>query len=137
MALYASYSLGRSLFVDALVGHQLLDYTLRRYVTADGSFARARRNGSQWFGSLAFGADLARGDWQFTPYARLDASQGSLDRYAEQGSDLFALRYGSQDVDATTGNAGLRVERQRCGHPAICRPRRAAVLPHHAGWLRP
>ncbi|HFT6993234.1 TPA: putative Ig domain-containing protein [Stenotrophomonas maltophilia] len=113
MALYASYSLGRSLFVDALVGHQLLDYTLRRYVTADGSFAHARRNGSQWFGSLAFGADLARGDWQFTPYARLDASQGSLDRYAEQGSDLFALRYGSQDVDATTGNAGLRVEVRR------------------------
>ena len=113
MALYASYSLGRSLFVDALVGHQLLDYTLRRYVTADGSFAHARRNGSQWFGSLAFGADLARGDWQFTPYARLDAAQGSLDRYAEQGSDLFALRYGSQDVDATTGNAGLRVEVRR------------------------
>ena len=116
MALYASYSLGRSLFVDALVGHQLLDYTLRRYVTNDGSFAHARRNGSQWFGSLAFGADLARGDWQFTPYARLDASQGSLDRYAEQGSDLFALRYGSQDVDATTGNAGLRIEVRRAAH---------------------
>jgi uncharacterized protein YhjY with autotransporter beta-barrel domain len=110
MAVYASYSPGRSLFVDALLGHQLLDYTLRRYVTGDGGFVHARRNGSQWFGSLAFGADLAKGNWQFTPYARLDASQGSLDRYVEQGNDLFALRYGDQDVDATTGNAGLRVE---------------------------
>ncbi|WP_433925368.1 putative Ig domain-containing protein [Stenotrophomonas nematodicola] len=110
MAVYASYSPGRSLFVDALLGHQLLDYSLRRYVTGDGGFVHARRNGSQWFGSLAFGADLARGNWQFTPYARLDASQGSLDRYVEQGNDLFALRYGDQDVDATTGNAGLRVE---------------------------
>ena len=110
MAVYASYSPGRSLFVDALLGHQLLDYTLRRYVTGDGGFVHARRNGSQWFGSLAFGADLAKGNWQFTPYARLDASQGSLDRYVEQGNDLFALRYGEQDVDATTGNAGLRVE---------------------------
>ncbi|REM96440.1 autotransporter domain-containing protein, partial [Mycobacterium tuberculosis] len=59
MAVYASYSPGRSLFVDALLGHQLLDYTLRRYVTGDGGFVHARRNGSQWFGSLAFGADLA------------------------------------------------------------------------------
>ncbi|WP_312709084.1 putative Ig domain-containing protein [Stenotrophomonas sp.] len=113
MAVYASYSPGRSLFVDALLGHQLLDYSLRRYVTGDGGFVHARRNGSQWFGSLAFGADLAKGSWQFTPYARLDASQGTLDSYVEQGSDLFALRYGDQDVDATTGNAGLRMETRR------------------------
>ncbi|MEG2804004.1 putative Ig domain-containing protein [Stenotrophomonas sp.] len=110
LAVYASFSPGERLFVDALVGHQLLDYELRRYVTSDGSFAHARRDGSQWFGSLSFGADLAHGKWQFTPYARLDASRGTLDRYVEQGSDLFALRYGDQDVDASTGNAGLRVE---------------------------
>lgn len=110
LALYGSYSPGQHLFVDALLGHQLLDYTLRRYVTSDGSFAHARRDGSQWFGSLSVGADLLHGTWQFTPYARLDASRGSLDRYVEQGSDLFALRYGQQDVDTSTGNAGLRME---------------------------
>jgi outer membrane autotransporter protein len=110
LALYGSYSPGQHLFVDALLGHQLLDYDLRRYVTSDGSFVHARRDGSQWFGSLSVGADLARGSWQFTPYARLDASRGTLDRYVEQGSDLFALRYGDQDVDTSTGNAGLRIE---------------------------
>ncbi|MER2176322.1 MAG: autotransporter domain-containing protein, partial [Stenotrophomonas maltophilia] len=110
LALYGSYSPGQHLFVDALLGHQLLDYDLRRYVTSDGSFVHARRDGGQWFGSLSVGADLARGSWQFTPYARLDASRGTLDRYVEQGSDLFSLRYGDQDVDTSTGNAGLRIE---------------------------
>lgn len=110
LAVYGSYSPGQHLFVDALLGHQLLDYDLRRYVTSDGSFAHARRDGGQWFGSLSIGADLARGKWQFTPYARLDASRGTLDDYAEQGSELFALRYGDQDVDTSTGNAGLRME---------------------------
>lgn len=113
LAVYGSYSPGQHLFVDALLGHQLLDYDLRRYVTSDGSFVHARRDGSQWFGSLSVGADLVRGSWQFTPYARLDASRGTLDRYVEQGSDLFALRYGDQDVDTSTGNAGLRIESRK------------------------
>ena len=113
LAVYGSYSPGQHLFVDALLGHQLLDYDLRRYVTSDGSFVHARRDGSQWFGSLSVGADLVRGSWQFTPYARLDASRGTLDRYVEQGSDLFALRYGDQDVDTSTGNAGLRIETRK------------------------
>ncbi len=110
MMLYASYSPGERLFVDALLGYQLLDYDLRRFVTGDGTFAHARRDGSQWFGSLSLGADLVRGNWLVTPYARLDASSGTLDPYVEAGSELFALRYGDQDVEATTGNAGLRLE---------------------------
>lgn len=110
MMLYASYSPGERLFLDALLGYQLLDYDLRRYVTSDGSFAHARRDGSQWFGSLSFGADLVRGNWLVTPYARLDASSGTLDPYAENGSALFALRYGDQDVESTTGNGGVRME---------------------------
>jgi len=110
LALYASYTPGEHLFVDALVGHQLLDYDLRRYVTSDGSFVHALRDGSQWFGSLSLGADVVRGNWMLTPYARLDASQGTLDPYAESGSELFALRYGDQDVDTSTGNAGFRME---------------------------
>ena len=110
MMLYASYSPGERLFVDALLGYQLLDYDLRRYVTSDGSFAHARRDGSQWFGSLSMGADLVRGNWLVTPYARIDASSGTLDPYAEDGSALFALRYGDQDVESTTGNGGVRME---------------------------
>ena len=110
MMLYASYSPGERLFVDALLGYQLLDYDLRRYVTSDGSFAHARRDGSQWFGSLSLGADLVHGGWLVTPYARIDASSGTLDPYAEDGSALFALRYGDQDVESTTGNGGVRME---------------------------
>jgi len=110
LAVYGSYSPGQRVFVDMLLGHQLLDYTLRRYVTADGTYAQGRRDGRQWFGSLALGADFARGSWQFTPYARLDASHGTLDAFIEQGSALFALGYADQRVQTTTGNAGLRLE---------------------------
>ena len=109
MAVYGSYSPGQRVFVDMLVGHQLLDYTLRRHVTADGSFVHGRRDGQQWFGSLSLGADFGDGPWQFTPYARLDASHGELDAYGEQGNSVFGLVYGNQDVRATTGNAGLRM----------------------------
>lgn len=109
LAVYGSYSPGQRLFVDMLVGHQLLDYTLRRHVTADGSFVHGRRDGQQWFGSLSVGADFGTAAWQLTPYARLDASDGELDAYGEQGSSLFGLVYGVQDVRASTGNAGLRM----------------------------
>jgi large repetitive protein len=110
LAMYASYTPGDHLFVDALLGHQLMDYELRRYVTSDGSLVHARRDGSQWFGSLSLGADVVLGNWMVTPYARLDASQGTLDPYVESGNALFALRYGDQDVDTSTGNAGVRME---------------------------
>ena len=110
LAMYGSYSPGERLFLDALLGHQLLEYDLRRYVTGNGGFAHARRDGSQWFGSLSLGADLVRGTWLLTPYARLDAAHGTLDAYAERGGDLYALRYGDQDVKTTTGNGGVRLE---------------------------
>ncbi len=36
-----------------------------------------------------------------------------LDIAVEQGSEVFALRYGDQDVDTSTGNAGLRIESRK------------------------
>ncbi|UAY74695.1 putative Ig domain-containing protein [Pseudoxanthomonas sp. X-1] len=113
MALYASYHPGQTLFFDALVGYQLLSYDLRRYVTDNGALAEGDRDGKQWIASLSSGADLQRGDWQITPYARVDVARATLDGYTESAMAPFALRYADMDVSTTTGNLGLRLEWRR------------------------
>ncbi|WP_430542654.1 putative Ig domain-containing protein [Xanthomonas sacchari] len=113
LALYASYHPGQTLFFDTLVGYQLLSYDLRRYVTDNGALAEGDRSGHQWIASLSAGADLQRGDWQITPYARVDAARATLDAYSEAAMAPYALRYEDMDVATTTGNLGLRLEWRR------------------------
>ncbi len=113
-ALYGSYSPGDVFFLDGLWGYQKLDYDLRRFVTSNGNFVNGNRGGSQWFGSLSVGADIAAGNaWQFTPYARVDVARATLDGYTENGDAIFALRYNEMEVDTTTGNAGVRIDYRR------------------------
>jgi uncharacterized protein YhjY with autotransporter beta-barrel domain len=113
-ALYGSYSPGEVFFLDGLWGYQKLDYDLRRFVTTNGNFVNGNRGGSQWFGSLSVGADIAAGNaWQFTPYARVDVARATLDGYTETGDAIFSLRYEEMEVDTTTGNAGVRIDYRR------------------------
>ncbi|MBX3712347.1 MAG: putative Ig domain-containing protein [Lysobacter sp.] len=113
-ALYGSYSPGEVFFLDGLWGYQKLDYDLRRFVTTNGNFVHGNRGGSQWFGSLSVGADIAAGNaWQFTPYARVDVARATLDGYTETGDAIFSLRYEEMEVDTTTGNAGVRIDYRR------------------------
>ncbi len=113
LALYASYSPGDRWFVDMLLGYQSLGYDLRRHVVANDSLVNGSRDGAQWFGSVSTGADIQRGHWQITPYARMDVVQATLDGYAETGDPLYALAYGELDVETTTGNAGVRIDYRR------------------------
>ncbi len=113
LALYASYSPGDRWFVDMLLGYQSLGYDLRRHVVANDSLVNGSRDGAQWFGSVSTGADIQRGHWQITPYARMDVAQATLDGYAETGDPLYALAYGELDVETTTGNAGVRIDYRR------------------------
>jgi len=113
LALYASYSPGERWFVDMLLGYQSLGYELRRHIAASDGIANGRRDGAQWFGSVSTGADLRRGNWQFTPYARMDLAQATLDGYSETGDPLYALAYGELDIETTTGNAGVRIDYRR------------------------
>ncbi|GAB3346948.1 putative Ig domain-containing protein [Lysobacter tyrosinilyticus] len=109
LALYGSYHPGETFFLDSLFGYQRLSYDLRRFVSANGSTVQGSRDGSQWFASVSTGA-VARSDaWLFSPYVRVDISRATLDGYTEQGDPIYALAYGSQDVDATTGNVGMRL----------------------------
>lgn len=113
LALYASYHPGETYFLDALLGYQRLSYDLRRFVVPADGLVRGSRDGTQWFGSVSTGAQIQRGAWRYTPYARLDMARAKLDGYTEQGEPLYALAYGEQDVDTTTGNVGMRFEFRR------------------------
>ena len=112
-ALYGSYSPGDVFFLDGLWGYQNLDYDLRRFVTTNGNFVNGSRGGSQWFGSVSAGADIGAGNWQFTPYARVDVAKARLNGYTESGDAIFALRYEEMEVETTTGNAGVRIDYSR------------------------
>ncbi len=113
LALYASYSPGQRWFVDMLVGYQSLGYELRRHIEANDSLVYGSRDGAQWFASVSTGADIPRGNWQFTPYARVDLARATLDGYSETGDPLYALAYDEIDVETSTGNAGLRIDYRR------------------------
>lgn len=113
LAMYGSYHPGERLFVDGLLGYQRLSYDLERFVTANDGRVRGSRDGDQWFASLSIGTDLTRGAAQLTPYARVDAMRATLDPYTERGDAIYALTYGEQDVDTTTGNIGLRMAFRR------------------------
>ena len=113
VALYGSYSPGDVFFLDGLWGYQNLDYDLRRFVTTNGNFVHGSRGGSQWFGSVSAGADIGAGNWQFTPYARVDVAKARLNGYTESGDAIFALRYEEMEVNTTTGNAGVRIDYSR------------------------
>ncbi|HEY1070305.1 MAG TPA: putative Ig domain-containing protein [Thermomonas sp.] len=107
---YASVNPGQRFFIDTVLGYQTLDFDLLRHVTTDGSTAAGSRKGSQWFGSVSAGADLAFQAMQITPYLRMDVARGELDGYAEQADAPNALTFGKMDVDTATGNAGVRFD---------------------------
>jgi len=110
LAAYASISSGDHFFFDTLFGYQSLNFDLLRRIALDSSNASGTRDGSQWFGSVSVGTDIALHAWQITPYLRLDAASGELGSYTEHASSPYSLHYEAMDVKSTTGNAGLRLD---------------------------
>lgn len=110
LALYAGYAPDSIYFLDGVLGYQHLSFDLRRHVTATGGFVDGTRDGGQWFASLSAGADLRQGNWQFTPYTRVDVARATLDAYSEHGDPIYALAQDDLKVRTTTGSLGLRVD---------------------------
>ncbi|VVE00625.1 IPT/TIG domain-containing protein [Pandoraea commovens] len=107
-ALYASYRPIPVLFVDAVAGYGTLSFDSRRWVIDANDFARGKRNGQQFFGSLSAGYEYRTDDWLFSPYGRLTASRSTLDQYSETGAGLNALTYFKQNVNTLSGTLGVR-----------------------------
>jgi uncharacterized protein YhjY with autotransporter beta-barrel domain len=105
---YASYRPFGSIFIDTLVGYGLTSFDLRRTLSHDEAVVTANRPGSQWLGSASITAELRRGALSLAPYLRADGAIIQLGRYSEQGSDIWALRYGAASSLSVAGIVGIR-----------------------------
>ncbi|HEX7339127.1 MAG TPA: putative Ig domain-containing protein [Rhodanobacteraceae bacterium] len=110
VGVYASYHPHGHFYVDGLAGYQWLSFTSRRYLTANGGRVYGKRDGKQWFGSVSAGYEHRAKSLLLVPYVRLDAAHARLDGYTERGDDVYALTYGEQTVNTTTGSVGLRLQ---------------------------
>ena len=107
VAAYGSYRPGESTYVDALIGHQWLQFGARRFVTDNGNTVRGNRDGKQWFASFSVGYMHQADALLLTPYGRLDVARATLEEYTETGDGVFALSYQDQTVKTSTGTVGL------------------------------
>lgn len=130
LILYGTFEASKAVDIDASVGVGELSFDVRRWRATDEEMLSANRGGSQFFGSLAFSADLVAPNVRVAPYARYDYVRSHFDAYGERGSVAAALAYGhmaaSEDalalgvyagITLTLGSAtvepGLRVEQRR------------------------
>ena len=109
-ALYASWLPAESFYVDGVVGLADLDFDARRWVSGlagqpDG-YADSDRSGDVRFVSAAFGR-LMRSETMVTNiYARLDASEITLDGFTETGGGLGALIWDEIEQSSLSANLG-------------------------------
>jgi large repetitive protein len=108
VALYGSYQVGKGIYLDWVGGYQTLDFDLRRYVSPTGAMINSRRKGHQWFGTFSAGADIERGNWQLTPFARIELTRAKLNGYTERSGSPFDLAFLDQNVNFTSLVAGAR-----------------------------
>ncbi len=112
IALYGSHKLGKLFFIDWLGGYQILDFDISRYVTSTGAIIKSNRSGNQYLASISAGTDIDKGNWQFTPYGRLDLTRAKLDSYVENSGSIFDLRYFDQNVNFASLTLGTRYTSQ-------------------------
>jgi uncharacterized protein YhjY with autotransporter beta-barrel domain len=105
---YASYRPQQGVYIDAILGHGLLDFDLQRRATGDGSLVRGQRDGSATFGSIGLGYDRPVPVGRLNAYGRVEGLNATLDAYTETGSALWALSYGERDVESLQGVIGAR-----------------------------
>lgn len=105
---YASYRPQQGVYVDAILGHGLLEFDLQRRATGDGSLVRGQRDGSATFGSIGLGYDRPVPVGRLNAYGRVEGLNATLDAYTETGSALWALSYGERDVESLQGVIGAR-----------------------------
>lgn len=105
-ALYASYALSSSLYLQGAVGYSGLDMDSKRY-TATG-FADGNRDGSQYFASVLLGWEKRiLENFVLSPFGRFEAVHTTLDGFTEKGS-TDPLRYGKTDIEMYAGSLGLK-----------------------------
>lgn len=147
LALYGLWRGNEHVFVDAVLATGDLRFDLQRWSRDAGAIAVARREGSQWFGSLALGYEQVLSGMRMSGYARLDGSRSTLDAYREHGLGELDLAYGRHVVDSRAlafGLEGSAVETAEArlrpfwsiGYRQALQDRGEATL-NYAEWARP
>ncbi|WP_370680967.1 putative Ig domain-containing protein [Comamonas sp. GB3 AK4-5] len=108
--LYTSLRPGGKVFVDGLLGHGRLHFDSSRYITDGGGTAQGTRSGNFMLGSLIAGMEFRQPGWMWSPYARLEVVQLTLDTYSESAAGLAALTYYAQQSSVRNAVLGLRAE---------------------------
>jgi uncharacterized protein YhjY with autotransporter beta-barrel domain len=109
-AAYGSYQPTQNTFIDGLIGAGSLHFDTDRFVPAANDFARANRDGTQFFGALIGGYEYRRNGMLWSPYGRVDFTVNRLNQTTESGAGLNALTYFAQTQKSLQGALGLRVE---------------------------
>jgi len=105
---YGSYQPLDHVFLDGVLGYNQLDFDMKRYVSAAGSYARSQRDGSQWFASLSGGYEFKNEKYLLSPYGRLDLVSTRLDQSTESGAGTYDLVYFEQTLQTTKLSLGMR-----------------------------
>lgn len=107
LAVYGLWRGNAHVFVDAVLATGDLRFDLQRWSRDADAMATARREGSQWFGSLSLGYEQVLSGMRMSGYARVDGSRSTLDAYREQGLGELDLAYGRHVVDSRALAFGL------------------------------
>ncbi|WP_164137694.1 autotransporter domain-containing protein [Stenotrophomonas maltophilia] len=107
LAAYGLWRGGEHLFVDGVLATGSLDFDTRRWSSDASAFAQGKRDGDQWFGSLAMGYEHRNAGMTLTGYGRIEASRSTLDSYRENGAGLYDLVYREQTVRNSAVALGL------------------------------
>ena len=107
LAAYGLWRGGEHVFIDGIVATGTLDFDTRRWSADADAFAQGKRDGDQWFGSLAFGYEQRLAGTTLTGYGRVEASRSTLDSYRENGAGLYDLVYRQQVVRNSAVALGL------------------------------
>ena len=107
-SLYASWRVADKVFLDGAVGYGDLFFSSKRLDGNGAGFIRGERRGKLLFGSLALSYDETLGPLKLSPYARIDASNASLNAYTETGAEDWTLSYDKATLPSRSLALGLR-----------------------------
>jgi uncharacterized protein YhjY with autotransporter beta-barrel domain len=110
LAAYAALRLGRSGFLDALIGFGNLYIDTRRFSPVTSSMAFGSRNGNDAFASLTAGERFDAGRFSIAPYLGLTGDEANLNAFTEFGAGIGDLTYGNQAIREVSAVAGVRIE---------------------------
>ena len=112
-AVYGGWRGEGKLVIDGVLGFGSLDYNSRRWSADAGRMLTGERHGSVVFGSASFALEQTRRALSWSPYARVQFSSIDLDRFAERGSDVFALNYRALDTQSLSSALGASFDWSR------------------------